>query len=261
MMSRRYRRKIEEKTLEINICENLINLIRSCNSLFKKAYWRGLTLRLEHRIGLDVKIEPGMYKALMILGIQFKKPKNKEYDFKRREYYYLFEINNNPANNQHLILYFLSSLIHYKYPQKNCFIGYSFPLFINHDELRRYSPMFLNRTIFIDARYFPETKLDRLTHKIYIYENIYDVEIESKKRIKIEKEYILTKEKLIEKFKGLEKENLVNIRNLQIIGPRDIEILLEELKGKVSTEIIKYLKEKIERGFKTEIKRTILAEV
>lgn len=91
--------RVEEKTLEINVCKNIINTIRSANPLFSRAYWRGITLRMERRIEPDVKLETRAQASSIMLGLQFKRPREKGYDNMRGEEYYLFKINDNRAND------------------------------------------------------------------------------------------------------------------------------------------------------------------
>ena len=99
----RYYKRSAEKTLEINLCGNLIESIRKHN-LYKKAYCRGISMRLESRRGLDAEVEPGRPNSALVFGIQFKKADQKAYDINVRGYYYKFKINNNSANDQHIIL-------------------------------------------------------------------------------------------------------------------------------------------------------------
>ena len=111
-MPRSTLQRVEEKTLEMNVCENIINTIRSADPLFRSAYWRGVTLRLKRRVGLDVKLETGARAPFILMGLQFRRPVEKGYDNMRREEYHLFKINNNRANDQHLILWIPSQLAH-----------------------------------------------------------------------------------------------------------------------------------------------------
>jgi len=149
----------------------LIEAIRSLGRTFSRSFWRGVSIRLERHIGLDVKLETGTASNYILLGLQFKKPRKKEYDFSQGEYYYTFRINDNSANDQHIILWLISTLVLRSFLNKFVFIGYSFPMFISHAELGRYSPDFLNKTIFIDASRFPVSTLDRLEHEVLIYKS------------------------------------------------------------------------------------------
>jgi len=191
---------ISEKSLELNICGNIINVLRK-NLNFRKVFLYGYTLRAEHRTGLDVSINLPNNK-LFLLGLQFKKP-IKKYG----NYTYVFPINNNSKRDQHIML-FISSLIFDD-------IYYSFPAFIDTVELSNYSPNFLLRTFFIHIKDFPPHTFDRQQHtviidikrgtavvhseeyeisKVYKFEDIYE-----RLRVKAEKRELLSVEHLKDK--------------------------------------------------------------
>ncbi len=247
--------KIEEKTLEINICSNFLERIRLINPSFAKAYWRGLTLRLERHVGLDAVLETGSPDYFIILGVQFKRAINKNYDVRYGENYYIFEINNNPANDQHIILWIISHLLHETFPRKIMLIGYSFPMFIDHPEFAQYSPNFLQKTIFIDAMYFPINKLDRLSHEVYIYEQSHRVLVRSDNEVEIIKTNVLTGEDLVHKFKEISKKQMILISEFRRIRSENLSQLVTRLEQEwnISKDTIEYIKQKIDKKWQIKL--------
>ncbi len=247
---------ISEKTLEINICSNLLERIRR-NQAYRKAYWHGISMRLERKIGLDVELEPGMGNPHLLLGLQFKKPRDKNYDYRLGKYYYVFKINNNSANDQHIILWLISSLLHAYAINKFVLIGYAFPKFISNRELYSSSPNFLNRTVFVDAIAFPPAILDRLEHEVHVYDGIYRVTVHSKK-YEINPEYIMDGENLLEKLSKLEKDHLLRIDRVKYtVGRRELEKALKELNEELREDVIKYVNMKIDKGWRITL-RTLM---
>lgn len=64
------KKEVSEKTLELNVCAEMLQHIRS-HPPFRKASWHGLTQREERQEGLDAKIKNTPGVALML---QFKSP-------------------------------------------------------------------------------------------------------------------------------------------------------------------------------------------
>ncbi|MYC08231.1 MAG: hypothetical protein F4X57_13840 [Chloroflexi bacterium] len=65
------RKEVSEKTLELNVCAEMIQHIRS-HPPFRKASWHGLTQREERQEGLDAKIRNAPKGVALML--QFKSP-------------------------------------------------------------------------------------------------------------------------------------------------------------------------------------------
>lgn len=248
----RVSKRVEEKTLEINVCDNIIDNLRSSNPLFRNAYWQGITLRLERYTGLDVKLEVGEYNSYIMLGLQFKRVMRRSYDYQRGEAYYLFEINNNSANDQHLFLWITSRLLHTLYPNKFVFIGYAFPMFLYHYEMSMVSPDFLQRTVFVDAIGIPISKLDRLSHEVYVYERTLDIIVASKEKVKVTENIYVGKE-LIEKLVYVKKDEILSINDIRKISRENVLKVINELEGIVAPDVAEYIRRKIDKGWQTTI--------
>ncbi|BEP17892.1 hypothetical protein PYJP_12440 [Pyrofollis japonicus] len=246
--SGRISKGITEKTLEINICSNLIENIRN-KPLYSKAYCRGISMRLERHLGLDVEVESGTASLAFVLGIQFKKAYNKRYDFNINKNYYIFKINNNSANDQHIILWLNSYILHNIFKNKFIFYGYAFPKFIDNWELHRSSPFFLGRTVFIDALAFPINILDRLDHEVLVYDGIKKIIVKSDE-YEINEDYFIDGKEILYKLKNLNKENIIKIYDINIkINRKILEELLNELRNKIKPDVYEYINRKINRGW------------
>ena len=137
--------RISEKSLEMNINENLIRIIRNWGDSFSRTFIYGYTLREEARLGFDSSINlPN--SSFYLFALQYKAPKAKRYST------YYFEINNDRRRLQHYSL-FISNIIYGN-------VWYAFPLFISTRELAGYSPNFLERTCFASVDKFPLDKIN-----------------------------------------------------------------------------------------------------
>ncbi|MGB9760841.1 MAG: hypothetical protein ACPLZG_13510 [Thermoproteota archaeon] len=85
---------ISEKSLELNVTENLLRELRKYKQ-FNNAFSYGFTLRQEVAIGLDISIN--LPSQARVFGLQFKKPISCKYN-----QIYRFKINNNIRRDQHL---------------------------------------------------------------------------------------------------------------------------------------------------------------
>lgn len=85
-------KEVSEKSLELNICAEMLSKIRSWRDC-DKALWFGLTQKQERREGLDARIRNADSFSLML---QFKAP----WETSREDYLYKFSIN----ERQHVAL-------------------------------------------------------------------------------------------------------------------------------------------------------------
>jgi len=143
---------ISERSLEMNVNENLVNSIRKFGGIFSKAFIYGFSLREEALHGFDTSISLPL-SNLFLFALQYKKPETEYNNI------YRFMINKN--HWQHIIL-LISSIIY----QFN--VWYVFPLFIDTSELSRNSPNFLKRTFFARVVDFPLTTFDNRPHRVEI---------------------------------------------------------------------------------------------
>jgi len=205
---------ISEKSLELNVTENLLRELRKYMQ-FNNAFSYGLTLRQEAAIGLDISIN--LPSQARVFGLQFKKPISCKYN-----QIYRFKINNNIKRDQHLKLYYLSLIFHYIFQRD--FIYYSFPCFFDTKQLASSSPNFLKRTFFVNPRVMPIRILDTNIHVVQIDSISARVDIFSNfgKEIEVIRgdkfiENILRQESfievgtLMEKCKRIEKKYLIKV--------------------------------------------------
>ncbi len=143
---------ISEKSLEINISENILRELRRLGPLFSKVFVYGFTLREEFERGLDISINLNPNRSFL-LAIQYKKP------ISEWQGTYRFYINNNSTRDQHIKL-FRASLIA---PNK---IYYIFPAIITTQQLYNISPNFLTHCYFIRPMDIP--LLDNHVHTVEI---------------------------------------------------------------------------------------------
>ena len=134
--------EVSEKTLELNVSENIITILRRMGSQFSRAYLYGFTVHEESRTGLDIsiKIVPFYNVNYSITGFQFKRPISL---IARNKYKFLINV-----KSQHLKLFIHAIQIYIntqKYPQ----IYYALPCICQKNELNSIVPMFLTRTWFI----------------------------------------------------------------------------------------------------------------
>jgi len=204
---------VSEKTLEINVSHNLIEICRVRN---RAAYVHGFTLRNEPKHGLDISLNVGNQIGA---GFQFKAPK------RHRGGIYRFIINSNSNNDQHQKLFFSSllSLIDPRIPP----VYYALPTIHIENELHNASPNFLNQTYFIPPVSLPRSIIDRQEHAITIDVNTNSINVASKESKKISN--FFKGEKIIQNMK--EKEQTPRIENVhkffQIIN--EDENVLEKL--------------------------------
>ena len=115
-------RQVSEKTLELNVCAELLQQIRARPDC-ERALWLGLTQRQERHAGLDELIENvGPGHALML---QFKAP----WPTSTVDYLYKFTIN----ERQHEALFQLAE----DHPQS---VSYVFPLYSLWDKAAEHAP-------------------------------------------------------------------------------------------------------------------------
>ena len=148
--------RISEKSLEMNVNENIVVAIRRWGGVFSRAFIYGFTLRGETRHGFDSSINlPGT--ASFLFALQYKKPISKSVNT------YRFLINSDKRKRQHILL-LISSILY-----RN--VWYAFPLIIDSSELSRNSPNFLQRTCFVRVEDFPPHTFDRNVHLVEIDAN------------------------------------------------------------------------------------------
>lgn len=118
------KKQVSEKSLELNICAELIRCIRSQRGC-EKAVWLGMTQQQERKSGLDEMVSNARGFSLML---QFKAP---EADSKP-ERLYKFKIN----MDQHTALMRLARF----FPKS---VHYVLPLYSKWDKVTRLAPMML----------------------------------------------------------------------------------------------------------------------
>jgi DNA-binding transcriptional MerR regulator len=148
---------ISEKSLELNVSENIINRIRNLKGIYSRAFLYGFTSKQESVHGPDLSIKiPLPLKSKFLFALQYKAPR------KKLNNKYIFKINNNRKYNQHIRLLITSLFFN------DNSVYYAFPLFINTDELSQHSPNFLSRTYFVKIIDFPPCTFDRRKHTVEI---------------------------------------------------------------------------------------------
>ncbi|MCD6348010.1 MAG: hypothetical protein J7L91_00085 [Candidatus Korarchaeota archaeon] len=161
MSGRRDMNSVPEKTLELNVNENLINRIRQLGRSFEQAFLYGFTLRYEARWGLDSSIKLPSNVGFL-LALQYKKFVPERSDL--RKGVWAFEINNNRGRDQHLKLlvssYFLGEDAVY----------YAFPM-LDREKMYSSSPHFLERTCFARVADFPSRTFNYTTHIVFVKES------------------------------------------------------------------------------------------
>ena len=121
---------ISEKTLELNLCEELLSAFRE---KYPKAFWYGPTLPQEKKVGYDAALQNAQGHCLFL---QFKRPL--KYPGKSpKEFPYWFKI----QRDQNNVLHKLTDL----FPRT---VLYVFPLIGDHDELREAIPRIRDQTNF-----------------------------------------------------------------------------------------------------------------
>ncbi len=223
---------ISEKSLELNISENIIRQVRHTH---RNAFLYGFTLRQEHGTALDVSIN--LNSGLSISGLQFKKPVSSSAGI------YRFEINNNKSRDQHIKLWLLSNAMHQIF--KKSLIHYAFPAFFDTHELGRASPNFLPRTYFIDPYFMPFQILDSNIHVVEIDTNNNNAIVFSEPiKMKIlesndfldninKKEFTLE----IIKFKELKNVRLADINFKDVTNIQEYQKIKELIENKWSVKL------------------------
>lgn len=163
------RTTISEKTLELNINENILSLIRQRQG-FARAFLHGFTLRHEALVGLDSSINVSPHSSFY-MAFQYKKPVL--YDSING--IYKFEVNNNKSRNQHLHLIACALLFESIYGIKHIF--YAFPPIGDMNHLYSLSPNFLGETFFVYPPTIPF--IDRHVHTVTINVNANTITVNS----------------------------------------------------------------------------------
>ena len=157
------RLRVSEKTLELNICAEVLQVIRQipgCGG----AFWIGMKQDQEARLGLDELIHnlpTGMHLAL-----QFKAPRSEP----REQIPYRFTINDRQNNNLLRLASNRPDAVYYVFPHYNTFT-----------KMRSYSPDLLRDTYLMkvdDLRVLSASSNRLGTHKVETYPPIVVVESE-----------------------------------------------------------------------------------
>lgn len=195
--------QISEKSLELNVCENIVNILRQ--QISNKAYIYGFTVKSEGLHGLDVSIRLPL--TTRILGLQFKRP----YKYYQTEY--IFYINNNKKRDQHLKILLAAIPISILGLLPSIF--YALPTFCQPQDIESASPKFLTQTFFVDPLEIPFTG----THK-------YEIRINTRNNTAIfrgskeKKITIYTSEEFIAKIKrnewGVAVNDLLRIKDVPL---------------------------------------------
>lgn len=130
------KKQVSEKSLELNICAELIRCIRSRRGC-EKAVWFGMTQQQEREFGLDEMVYNAPGYSLML---QFKAP---EADSKP-ECLYKFKIN----MDQHTALMRLARI----FPKS---VYYALPLYSKWAKVTRFTPMMLINTWLVPVSCMP----------------------------------------------------------------------------------------------------------
>lgn len=135
MISLPGKREIYEKTLELNICGEVLAIIRSQPG-YQKAVWQGLTQAQERKVGLDELVRNmGHGRHLML---QFKAP----WSSSPADIVYKFSLN----MPQHMTL---EKGLAAKYPSG---VFYVLPLFVSWKKVNSYSPNLTRDTWLLRVR-------------------------------------------------------------------------------------------------------------
>lgn len=163
-------RRVSEKTLEVNICSELLNLIRripGCNG----AFWIGMKQKQEALNGIDELIHN--VPAGLHLALQFKAPRPWPPDGKP----FYFTINERQHSHLHRLATVRPSAVHYVFPHYNTF-----------GSIRRDSPALLARTYLLSVARLgtlAASSSKRGTHKVeshppaaFVYSDPVETELE-----------------------------------------------------------------------------------
>lgn len=125
------RLKVSEKTLELNICAEILSLIRSLPGC-QKAFWIGMKQDQEARLGLDELISN--VPAGMHLALQFKAPRSRP----PNQIPYRYAINDRQNSNLLTLATHRPQAVYYVFPHYNTFM-----------QMRSNSPTLLSDTYFL----------------------------------------------------------------------------------------------------------------
>ena len=140
-VARRRRKKVSEKSLELNICAELLQLIRS-RSGCQGALWFGLTQAQERQEGIDARIRNAGHGVSIML--QFKAPWATSWE----NGLYKFSVN----EQQHEAMEDLAG----RNPNA---VHYVFPLFSTWEKADRYAPELARDTWTVPVSAVPLAKL------------------------------------------------------------------------------------------------------
>jgi len=218
--------KISEKSLEINISENMLRELRNLSPEFHKLFIYGFTIKEESRTGLDISIRLDQNRNFLS-AFQYKKPISKS------ESSYRFYINNNSTRDQHVKLLIASD----RAPNR---VFYVFPAIIDTCELYEASPDFLEYCYFVkpeDIRIF-----DNHVH-------IVDINVRTGRASVFSKERQQVNTYRWEDVKGfLKKEKMITIKTLRAEFKKfTFEMIMN--KYQIKENIIKNPKLRLSTGF------------
>ena len=223
---------LEEKMLEINVCENLINKIRNLNGTFSKAFIYNFTLKEKDGFYPSINLP---HSARFLFALQVKKSISKTKTYR-------FEINSN--GTQHILL-FISSLL-----LKNVF--YAFPLISDADELSRNSPNFVSKTVFVDVSNFPSTTFDSNIHVVDVDSANRNIRVFS--RVKKIRKGVYWGREFIEKIKSIKGVEVWKIKEQKVSIDKCLKVFKHKGVGKNLLDEIGYDRKKLSitvRGFFT----------
>ena len=157
---------ISEKSLEMNVSENIVNIVRRNHP---KAYIYGYSARIEGIHGLDCSINiPG---HLRITSFQFKKPNS------RSDNNYKFTFN---IRLQHLKIIALAIAIK-EVLNKDPHIYYALPCVCSSIDMESSSPRFIDKTLFVPVLHLKQY-VDASKHNIIVNINTRTFIIQSQKQ-------------------------------------------------------------------------------
>jgi len=151
-----------EKTLELNITHELLEISRRYD---KRAFAFGTTLVQESHLGYDSRILGRLPHSWVVSPKQFKRAKRRR-QVGRNQFVYIFDINNNTYNDQHLILY------HHLAGGRRKVAFYALPAIYTPNEFNNSLPHLLNHTFHIDVADINPNWVNRRRHQIHLYPHL-----------------------------------------------------------------------------------------
>lgn len=145
-----------EKTLELNITYEILQM---CRQYDPNAFSVGTTLVQESNSGYDSRTLSRIPRSCITSPLQYKRAKNRIATGTNR-FQYVFEINNNTYNDQHLILY------HNLAGGRRRVAYYALPALLTDAEFISSIPQLLHRTFFVDVARIPPQFVGFQTHRI-----------------------------------------------------------------------------------------------